>query len=85
MGAAGFTSTRFAFDFAAGLKTFPRKVLILGSECSALGYDFQLKYTRPLFREAEVVRVPRAGHRLTVERPELVLDLVRNYLAQQVK
>jgi proline iminopeptidase len=85
MGAAGFTSTTFTFDFAAGLETFPHKVLILGAACSALGYDFQLEHTRPLFRDAEVAQIPRAGHRLTVEQPDLVVHLVRRYLAQQVK
>jgi proline iminopeptidase len=70
------------FDYAAGLDTFPAKVLLLGSECSALGYDFQVRYHQPLFREAEVVRVPDAGHRLIVEQPEAVLAALRDYLAE---
>jgi proline iminopeptidase len=71
-----------AFDHAAGLESFPAKVLLLGSECSALGYDFQVRYHQPLFREAEVVHIPQAGHRLIVEQPEAVLAAIRNYLME---
>lgn len=80
MGAAGFTTTTFHFDFTAGLDRFPPKVLLVGAECSALGYDFQVKYHQPLFRSADVAYVAGAGHRLTVERPQIVLELVRGYL-----
>jgi proline iminopeptidase len=68
------------FDYAAGLDTFPAKVLLLGSECSALGYDFQVRHHQPLFRDAEVIRIPNAGHRLMVEQPQAILAALQEYL-----
>ncbi|UCE05387.1 MAG: alpha/beta hydrolase, partial [bacterium] len=55
------------YDFVAGLDQFPRKVLIIASECSAIGYDFQVKYHQPLFKDAEVVLIKNSGHRLFTE------------------
>jgi len=76
----GATSGSFDFDFAAGLDAFPAKALLIGGECSALGPDFQTRYHVPLFREAEVVSIPDAGHRLFVEQFEAVLAALRGYL-----
>jgi len=69
-------------DFTAGLGEFPREVLILGSECSALGHDFQVRYHRDLFREARVVEIRDAGHRMWTEQPDAMLAAVRAYLEQ---
>jgi proline iminopeptidase len=82
MGAkAGFGSPSFEFDFAHGLDQFPRKVLILGGTCSALGADFQRRYHVPLFADAEVVTIQDTGHRLFVEQFEAVLVALHAYLA----
>lgn len=79
-GSAGFGAATFDFDFARGLDTFPRKVLLLGGTCSALGAAYQERHHRPLFRDAEVVAIPGTGHRLFVERTDAVLAAVRAYL-----
>jgi proline iminopeptidase len=81
MGAANALGTpHFEFDFARGLDTFPRKVLIVAGTCSALGPEYQRRHHVPLFADAEVVTVPHAGHRLFVERFDEVLAAVQGYL-----
>lgn len=70
------------YNFAAGLDKFPRKVLIIGSECSALGYDFQMKYHKNLFKDAEVVLIKNSGHRLFTEQFEDVIATIKTYLDQ---
>ena len=68
------------YDFTPGLDTYPREVLILGSECSALGYDFQQRYHRGLFADARVEQIRDAGHRMWTEQPQAVLNAIRGYL-----
>jgi hypothetical protein len=72
----------FDYDFAAGLDQFPRKVLLIGTECSTLGADFQRTYHAPLFMEADVVAIANAGHRVFVEQLDAVLAAVRVYLRE---
>jgi proline iminopeptidase len=79
-GQGAFSATRFDFDFAAGLETFPRRVLFVAGTCSALGPDFQRRHHLPLFRDAELVSIEQAGHRLFVERFSEVLAAIQGYL-----
>jgi len=74
--------TRFVYDFTAGLDRFPQRVLLLGSDCSAIGYQFQLEHHAALFRDARVVEIRGAGHRLMCERPDAVGTAVRDYLSE---
>lgn len=69
-----------SFDFTKGLENFNNTVLILGSEASALGYEYQKKYVVPEFNSSILKEVKNAGHRMTVEQPEQVLVLVNEYL-----
>jgi proline iminopeptidase len=80
MGMRGGMPGHLDFDFTVGLERFGGPVLILGADCSALGYDFQVRHHQPLFRDATVVRVPDAGHRLHVEQPARVLEALRAFL-----
>ena len=68
------------YDFTSGLENFPNKVLILGSSCSFLGYDFQRTYHQDLFVDAEVVQIQDCGHRLTLEKFDEVLNELYTYL-----
>lgn len=71
---------RFEYDYATGLNELLAPVLLLGSECSALGWEFQERHHQGLFREVTVVRIEDAGHRLMVEQSEAVLEATREYL-----
>lgn len=77
-----FSSASFRFDFTHGVEQFPREVLLVGSSCSALGAAYQRKHHQALFREARVVEIEGAGHRMTVEQPEAVIEALRGYLEE---
>ena len=72
----------FAYDFAAGLDTVARPVLLLAGGCSALGGDFQRRWHAPLFRDVRVVELPGVGHRMVAEDPAAVLAALRAFLAE---
>jgi proline iminopeptidase len=71
---------RWTYDFTVGLDGYAEPVLILGGSCGALGASFQREQAR-VFSRAQVVEIDGAGHRLTVERPDAVLEAARMYLA----
>ena len=70
------------YDFTTGLENFTNKVLILGSTCSFLGYDFQLKHHKDLFVDAVVIRIEDCGHRFTLEKFNTVLSELYNFLKE---
>jgi pimeloyl-ACP methyl ester carboxylesterase len=72
----------FSYDFARGLTAWEAKVLLVGSECSVLGAEFQRTHHADLFGNAEVIEVKGAGHRVLVERPEEILAIARTYLIE---
>jgi len=79
MGASG---TGFSYDYAFGLQAFEPEVLLIASECSALGTPFQREYHVGLFKRVILAEVADAGHRMFVEQYPTVLELVRGYLSK---
>jgi len=76
------TNGKYKFDYTEGLDQFPNKVLIVGTSCSPIGYEFQEKYHQSLFSDAEVLRIEHSGHRLLTEQfDELVIGL-KQYLSE---
>ncbi len=72
----------FRYDFAEeGLEDFTTEVLILGGECGGLGAEFQRRQAVE-WPDARVVEIPDAGHRLSVEQPELTLAALTAYLEE---
>lgn len=76
------TGGKYDFDYTEGLDQFPNKVLIVGTSCSPIGYDFQEKYHQPLFRDAEVLRIEHSGHRLLTEQFDALISGVKKYLSE---
>jgi|AACY02.3.fsa_nt_gi Predicted hydrolases or acyltransferases (alpha/beta hydrolase superfamily) len=75
------SATTFGYDFAAGLAEADLPTLVIGTECSALGTDFQTRWHLPLLPAgAETVHVPDAGHRVMVERPDLLREEIDGFL-----
>jgi len=72
------------FDFTTKLSEYADKVLILGGECSNLGYDFQLKHHVPLFPNVEIAEVKNAGHFFMANQAaaEFAVSKIRTYLAE---
>lgn len=79
------TKGKYDFDYTEGLDQFPNKVLIVGTECSPIGYVFQEKYHQPLFQNAEVFRIENSGHRLLTEQFDALVDGVKLYLTEYKK
>jgi proline iminopeptidase len=73
---------RFRYDFAAGLDTVDRPVLLVGASCSALGPAFQRRWHGPLFRRATLATLTGVGHRMLTEDPGAVLRVLRDFLAE---
>ncbi len=70
----------FTYNFTNGLNAYLDEVLILGGSCSSLGYDMQMRYSRPHFQAAKVVEIRDAGHRMNVEQFEAVMQALRAFL-----
>ncbi|HKK63330.1 MAG TPA: alpha/beta hydrolase [Bacteroidales bacterium] len=73
---------RFSFDYTEGLDVFPGEVLLVGTECSPIGYDFQAEYHQPLFQHAEVLRIENSGHRLLTENFDALIDGLKDFLVE---
>ncbi len=72
----------WSYDFSFGLHDFPRKVLLIGSSCSPIGYSFQKEYNAPLLRDAETVEITNSGHRIVTEQFDQLVEAMKGYLSQ---
>lgn len=70
----------FKYDFTQGLQNYPDAVRILGGSCSSLGYEMQVKYSKPHFSNAEVVEIKNVGHRMNMEKFEEVMAAIKSFL-----
>lgn len=74
---------QFDYDFAQGLTTFPRPVVVLAGSCSSIGPDYQRQWHLPLLPPGtEVVTIEDAGHRFPTERPASTLAALRTFLTR---
>jgi proline iminopeptidase len=78
----GRSGTTYEFDFAEGLDEFPRRVMILAGDCSALGPEYQVEHHLPLFQDATVIGLEDVGHRLIAEKPEDTRLAIQSYLEE---
>lgn len=69
----------WSYDFSPGLLDFSGEVLLVGSSCSPIGADFQENWNAPFFRNAQVLTVQDAGHRLLTEQFDRVVDGIRSF------
>ncbi|MFT3752144.1 MAG: alpha/beta hydrolase [Paludibacter sp.] len=72
----------YSFDYTTGLNQFPRKVLLVGSECSPIGYEFQKKFHQPLFRQADLLYIPNSGHRILTEQFDTLVQGIKSYFTE---
>jgi proline iminopeptidase len=73
---------KFNFDYTEGLEEFPHEVLLVGTECSPIGYEFQETFHQPLFQNAQVLRIEDSGHRLITEQFETLVAGLKAYLLE---
>ncbi|MDH5232211.1 MAG: alpha/beta hydrolase [Gammaproteobacteria bacterium] len=72
------------FDFTTKITDYTNKVLILGAECSNLGFDFQMKFHVPLFTTVDIFEVANAGHFFMANSTAatFAIDKIRTYLLE---
>jgi proline iminopeptidase len=72
---------QFTYDLAAGAQNYPGHVLLLSSECSFIGHDYQETYHRKLFPvSARHIMVPKTGHNMITLKPDESLTIIRSFL-----
>ncbi len=74
----------YSYDFTAGLDRFPREVLLVGTECSPIGTEFQRGTNLTVFPQAELLHIPDSGHRLITEQLDLLLAGLDDYLEPDI-
>lgn len=73
----------FRDDYTDGLHKYLGKILLLSSECSFIGYEFQERYHRPRFpRDTQHVMIDGTGHNMLTLRPAESLKIIRPFLRQ---
>jgi len=73
---------QFNFDFTPGLADYQGGVLLVGSECSPIGYGFQEAYHQPLFQHAEILEIHNSGHRMLTEQYDALITGLRGFLSE---
>jgi proline iminopeptidase len=72
---------QFTFDMAAGVENYAGQILLLSSECSFIGYDYQEAYHRNRFpHSAQHVMIPKTGHNMITLKPAESLNTIRSFL-----
>jgi pimeloyl-ACP methyl ester carboxylesterase len=76
-------SGAFSYDFTPGLADVEAPVLLIGTECSVIGAEFQRTGNLPLLRQGSLVSMAGVSHRLTVEDPSGFVGVVKTFLGQE--
>lgn len=72
----------FAPGLTWGLKDFPGGVMLIGSECSAIGYEYQVRFHAPYFPPQTIlVKADRMGHNMFTLQPEWSARVIRDFFA----
>ncbi|MCB1173346.1 MAG: alpha/beta hydrolase [Leptospiraceae bacterium] len=72
----------FQIDLTRGLQHYKRPVLFLAGDCNTIiGPDIQKRQAQ-LFPKASLRVIEGAGHSLLGEKPQVVLPIIRRYLAE---
>jgi proline iminopeptidase len=73
---------QYDYDFTSGLENFTGEVLLVGSSCSPIGYEFQKDYHQALFQNAEVLNIEHSGHRIVTEQFGTLIAGIRDFLKE---
>jgi proline iminopeptidase len=77
---------QWRFDFSPSAASVTARVLLVGSQYSYIGYDFQRTWNAPLFSKAasvETLLVPDSGHRMITENWNALKAGVGTFLGTQ--
>jgi proline iminopeptidase len=74
------SGTTFIHDYTRGLDRFIHEVLIVGTECSPIGTDFQRRTNLTVFPNAKLLHIPNSSHRILTEQLDMLLTGLRGFL-----
>ncbi|RKF18710.1 alpha/beta hydrolase [Alginatibacterium sediminis] len=71
----------FRYDLSQGIESYTGKLMLISSECSAIGYAFQEQYHMPkLPQQTRHVKANKMGHNMLTLNPEWSLSLISSFL-----
>ncbi len=71
----------WTIDLSAGVENYKGHILLLSSECSFIGFDYQEQYHRKLFpAPTQHVMVPKTGHNMTTLKSMESMKIIRSFL-----
>ena len=74
---------KFTFDFTGKLQSFRGKILLLSSECSFVGYEYQKAYHENLYPKSTIHKLIKGtGHNMITMKPDESLIIIRDFLNQ---
>ncbi|MCP5076470.1 MAG: alpha/beta fold hydrolase [Psychromonas sp.] len=76
--------TLFTYDLTDGIKNYHGQLMMISSECSEIGYNFQQQYHQPRMPEQMVhVKAENMGHYMLTDNPEWSLEIISPFLAKR--
>lgn len=70
----------FSYDFTKGISNFHGDLMLISSECSILGHEFQEKFNLPKLPSQTVhIKAERMGHHMITLNPEWSLQTIGNF------
>ena len=70
----------FGIDLTENINRYKQPLLLLSSECSFIGFDYQEKYHRSwLPGQTEHIKIPQNGHTMFTIRPDAAIGKVRQF------
>ncbi len=73
----------FSYDFTEGLDRFQGEVLLVGTECSPIGTEFQKSTNLSVLPNASLLHIPDSGHRILTEQLDTLVAGLRDFLDPQ--
>ncbi|EPG75225.1 alpha/beta hydrolase family protein [Leptospira fainei serovar Hurstbridge str. BUT 6] len=72
---------KFNYNLAEGIKSFKGKILLLSSECSFIGFNYQRENHESLFPPATThLLIPGTGHNMITLKPDESIRKIRDFL-----
>jgi len=74
----------FTYDLTDGIKNYHGQLMMISSECSEFGYEFQQQYHQPRMPEKMIhVKAENMGHNMLTLNPEWSLGIIAPFLTEK--
>lgn len=74
------SGTTFIHDYTKGLERFTNEALIVGTECSPIGTEFQKRTNFTVFPNAKLLHIPSSSHQILGEQLDALVTGLREFL-----